>query len=115
MSNKTMKKFLIILMSAALLVSCFHTRENKQRSTLLAKQDAIKIATNDAGGFLGTWIDADLKYGDWHISAHSKSVNPPTYYVINGRTGVIKMKLGNIDDPNQRKQLIEFMKNASNN
>jgi len=53
---------------------------------MISQESAIKIATNDAGGFLGTWVHAELKKGYWHIDASSKSASPPMYYVIDAKS-----------------------------
>lgn len=63
----------------------------------ISKEEALKIATDNEGNFLGTWITTNLKNGNWHISAFSKSAKPPIYYVINGDTGEIIYKNLNTD------------------
>src|SRR5262249_34629576 len=78
-------------------------------SIVITEQEAVKIATTDAGGFLGTWVDAQLKKDHWHIKAFSKSVNPPVYYVVDAQTGNILLKLKNTDDPEQKQALLEFI------
>ena len=54
--------------------------------------EAVAIATADAGGFLGTWVEALLMGEHWIISAHSKSAQPPTLYAIHRATGHIRYK-----------------------
>ncbi len=76
---------------------------------MILKQKAIDIATKDAGGFLGTWVDAVLKGNEWHIDASSKSAKPPMYYIIDAITGKILLKIDNKDDPNQKKKLLEYL------
>ena len=82
-----------------------------EKTKMISQESAIKIATNDAGGFLGTWVHAELKKGYWHINASSKSANPPIYYVIDAKSGDIKLKLTNRDEPSQAELLSEFLKN----
>lgn len=72
---------------------------------MITKQAAIKIADDDAGGFLGTWVNRELKANEWHINSMSKSAQPPMHYVIDANTGEIKLKLDNSDDPKQNELL----------
>ncbi|GEM_PF-1191098 len=78
----------------------------------ISRDKAIQIAKKDANGFLGTWIDCSLKNGNWHINAHSKSANPPKYYVINSENGEILLRLNNTDHPNQKEKLSIYLKNT---
>ena len=77
------------------------------------KENAIEIATKDAGGFLGTWIDTTKKDGMWHIYAWSKSAKPPIYYVLAEKTGKILLKIERWDDATQQAELRNFMQKNS--
>ncbi len=63
----------------------------------ITKEAAIQIATKSNGGFLGTWVEAVLDNGKWHVSARSKSVNPPVLFVIDADSGNIVYKNLNTD------------------
>jgi hypothetical protein len=76
---------------------------------VITEPEAVKIAANAAGGFLGTWVEPQLKKNHWHIRAFSKSVTPPKYYVVDAQTGEILLKLDNTDDPAQHKALMDFI------
>jgi hypothetical protein len=77
-------------------------------ANMITKQEAIRIATDDAGGFLGTWVNGELKANEWHINSMSKSAQPPMYYVIDGNTGEIKLKLDNRDAPKHNELLEKY-------
>lgn len=64
---------------------------------MISKDDAIRIATGDAGGFLGTWVDADLVDGVWQVRARSKSARPPALYRIDSASGRILFRCLNTD------------------
>lgn len=83
----------------------------------LSSKEAIDIATKDAGGFLGTWIQTAFKNGNWHISSFSKSSYSPNYYIIDAQNGKILLKLENYNstDHNQQKQIDEFLNKKSRN
>jgi hypothetical protein len=61
-------------------------------SKQISREQAVAMATRDAGGFLGTWVDASLSENRWMIRAFSKSVNPPVLYVIDSIGGKILYK-----------------------
>ena len=94
-----------------------NTQENsmKNHQKAISRNEAIQIAKNDANGFLGTWIDCSLKNGNWHINSHSKSANPPKYYVINPENGKILLRLNNTDHPNQKEKLNVYLKKSQEN
>jgi hypothetical protein len=77
----------------------------------ISAKEAIDIATKDAGGFLGTWVnEPKLDKNNWHISASSKSAKPPMYYIIDANNGSVLLKLDNSDDPKQKLLSRKFYK-----
>jgi len=72
------------------------------------KEIAINIARKEANGILGTWIDSSIKNKNWHISTYSKSINPSRYYVIDGKSGGMLLRLNNTDNPNQNRKLNDY-------
>ncbi|MBK7884282.1 MAG: PepSY domain-containing protein [Chitinophagaceae bacterium] len=81
----------------------------------VSSSQAVDSAIKDTGGFLGSWVDAELNNHYWHISASSKSAKPPMYYIIDANTGAIVLKLDNSDDPKQKLLLENFIKKSKNN
>lgn len=81
----------------------------------VSSSQAVDAAITDAGGFLGSWGDAELKNHYWHISARSKSAKPPMYYIIDANNGAIVFKSDNSDDQQQKKKLKEFLNSIKNN
>ncbi len=51
------------------------------KADVISEKKAVNIATNDAGGFLGTWVTATLRENEWHIESTSKSTKAPMYYI----------------------------------
>ena len=80
----------------------------QKKDTLISEKTAIAIGEKDSG-FLGTWVKAELKKDQWHITSTSKSAHPPMYYIIDAKTGKILLKLDNSDDPEQKKKLKKFL------
>lgn len=78
------------------------------KADVISEKKAVIIATNDAGGFLGTWVTATLRENEWHIESTSKSMKAPMYYIINATMGAILLKLDNRHDPEQIKRLLEY-------
>lgn len=76
---------------------------------LIPKEGAIKLAEHYAGGFLGTFVEATLQQGAWHIAARSSSAKPPVYYILHKTSGDLLLKLDNIDDPKQAKLLQQYL------
>ena len=76
---------------------------------IIKKEEAIASATRAAGGFFGTWIKARLVNRNWHITSTSKSLVAPKYYVIDGLSGDVLLKLDNTDDPKQKQKLQKFL------
>ena len=111
-----MKKTILILLTL-LNMSCQAQQKDtmKDYKKAINRSEAIQIAKNDANGFLGTWVDCSLKNRNWHISAHSKSANPPKYYVISAENGEILLRLDNTDNPNQKEKLDTYLKNLQEN
>lgn len=89
----------LISMSSQFIKSeIIEVRDFNCQSTKVSKEVAIDIATKDAGGFLGTWVDATLDGNDWIVEANSKSAKPGAVYIINGETGEIIKKSLNTDE-----------------
>jgi hypothetical protein len=63
----------------------------------ISQEQAIAIATQDAGGFLGTWVRAFRCKNQWLIKAFSKSARPPAFYVVDGISRKILYKNLNSD------------------
>jgi hypothetical protein len=119
MKTKSILFFIAIL---SCIISCEQEKKNSmnkksdsfnnisiQSDSIISEQKAIKIATDDAHGFLGTWVTTEYKDEYWHIKASSKSANPPKYYIIDARKGNIVLKFDNSDLPENKKKLKEFL------
>ncbi len=102
-----MKLRSLFILLYLLTISCYA----QQTTTLITKEKAIQLAEAD-GKFTGTWINGELKNNQWHITARSKSANPPMYYIVNAVNGKVLLKLDNSDDPKQKEKLKVFLGGA---
>lgn len=80
-----MKLVIFIIILGGILFYVSWNISNK----IISKEKAIEIATKDAGGFLGTWVNAEFKDNLWYINATSKSAKPPVYYIIDKKGKII--------------------------
>ena len=80
----------------------FNKNNDMPIQNTISQEQAITIATQDAGGFLGTWVAVELKQDGWHVSAHSKSARPPALYIIDSKNGKILYKDLNNDQTKNR-------------
>ncbi len=77
----------------------FYKINHTQVNTAISKEQAIKIATDDNQGFLGTYVNAEFKGSNWYVSARSKSANPPVLFVVDPSGKIIYKNLNTDAQP----------------